>query len=204
MSFHLYLAFVSTCVLLALTPGPNMVLFLTNGMAHGTRAALLTICGGTVGLIFLVAMTMLGMGAIMAFTAEYFNVIRWIGALYLIWLGIDRLYGAFALREAIITPLQEKRWFWQGLSVSLSNPKVLLFLGAFFPQFIEARKPIGPQLALMGVSIVVILASVDCSVALAVGSARRWITGQGRRLSSGIGGALLICGGLWLALIRRE
>ena len=203
MSIHLYLAYVLACVLLAITPGPNMSLFIANGTAHGTRAALLTICGSTLGLAILAAAAALGMGSLMAFMADWFDVVRWAGAAYLVWLGVGRLRAAFAGEAEMAAVPTAGRWFWQGVAVSLSNPKVLLFLGAFFPQFIEAGAPAGPQLAALAVTFVVVLALVDCCVALAAGSARSWISGQGRRISDGVSGALLICGALWLAAARR-
>lgn len=204
MSFQLYLAYVLACVLLAITPGPNMSLFLANGTAHGTRAALLTICGGATGLAILVAAAALGMGSMMAFMAEWFDVVRWIGAAYLVWLGYVRLRAVFAASTGgeAAAPRPDK-WFLQGIAVSLSNPKVLLFLGAFFPQFIEPGTPVAPQLALMAVTFVVVLASVDSMIAVAFTSARGWLTGRGRKVTDGVSGVMLVCGGLWLAAIRR-
>jgi homoserine/homoserine lactone efflux protein len=147
MSIELYGAFVLACILLALTPGPNMSLFIANGTAHGTRAALLTVLGATLGLGVLVALATIGMTSAMAIMAEWFDVIRWGGAAYLAWLGIGRLRAAFAAAplEPVAAPA-DGRYIWQGALVSLSNPKVLLFLGAFFPQFINPAAPIAPQL----------------------------------------------------------
>ncbi len=87
--------------------------------------------------------------------------------------------------------------------MSLSNPKVLLFLGAFFPQFIDPANSAGPQLALLAVTFVLTIAAVDCVVASAAGSARAWFTAQRRRVAEGVSGILLVCGGLWLAAARR-
>ncbi|MGB0087303.1 MAG: LysE family translocator [Rhodomicrobiaceae bacterium] len=204
MSAHLYGAFILACLVLALTPGPNMSLFIANGTAHGRRAALQTVLGSATGLSILVTGAALGLGSLMTAAGEWFDIIRWLGAAYLIWLGVARLRLALRreLPRAELAP-RRGRWFWQGMAVSLSNPKVLLFLGAFFPQFITPNSPLGPQLALMAVTFVATIASVDCSLALAVGSARGWITERRKRLADGVTGILLVCGGLWLAAARR-
>lgn len=204
MSLQLYLAYILACFALAFTPGPNMSMFIANGTAHGTRAALLTISGGTLGLAILVAAAALGMGSIMAFMADWFDLVRWVGAAYLVWLGVSRLRAAFAPAsgEETATPRADK-WFFQGLAVSLSNPKVLLFLGAFFPQFVTPNAPLAPQLATLAVTFVVVLASVDATIAVALTSVRGWLTGRGRKVTDGISGVMLLCGGLWLAAARR-
>ncbi len=204
MASELYLAFVLTCVLLALTPGPSMALFIANGTAHGVRAALLTVAGNVLGLSMLVLVATLGMHSLMVFMAEWFDVLRWLGAAYLVWLGIAcmrRMRHAGDILEA--QPQARGSWFWQGLAVSLSNPKVLLFLGAFFPQFVDPGAAPGPQLTLLALTFVVVLGAVDAAMAAAVGRARFWFTARRRRVADGISGVLLICGGVWLAMARR-
>ncbi len=206
MSVHLYGAFVLACVLLAITPGPNMSLFVANGATYGLRAALLTVAGSAVGLAILVAAAALGMTSVMAFVAEWFSLIRWIGVAYLLYLGVMRLSKAFRgnAGDEMPPPIRRGRWFWQGTAMSLSNPKVLLFLGAFFPQFLDPAAAAGPQLALLAVTFVATIALVDTSLALALGSARGWFTAQRQRFADGFSGVLLICGGLWLAAARRS
>lgn len=205
MSSQLYVTFVLACLALAITPGPNMSLFIANGASHGVRAALLTVFGSALGLSILVGVAALGMTASMQLVAEWFDIIRWIGAAYLVWLGIGRLRTAWlGVPEGDIPlPPSRGRWFWQGAAVSLSNPKVLLFLGAFFPQFIDPSSPAGPQLALLAVTFVASIVAVDCVVASAAGSARSWFTAHRRRVAEGVSGVLLLCGGLWLAAARR-
>jgi threonine/homoserine/homoserine lactone efflux protein len=205
MSLQLYLAFVLACLVLAITPGPNMSLFVANGASHGVRAALLTVFGSALGLSVLVSIAALGMTASMQLVAEWFDIIRWIGAAYLVWLGIGRLRSAWIGVPDNDTPLPPSRgrWFWQGAAVSLSNPKVLLFLGAFFPQFIDPSSPAGPQLAILAVTFVATIMAVDCTLASAAGSAQAWFTARRRRVAEGVSGVLLLCGGLWLAAARR-
>src|SRR5690606_15100461 len=95
MSFEVLLAFAGACFLLAATPGPMMSLILANVAAHGVRAGLWTIAGSLVGLALLVSAAAFGMTSIMVFMSDWFDVIRWIGALYLAWLGFERLRRAW-------------------------------------------------------------------------------------------------------------
>jgi homoserine/homoserine lactone efflux protein len=204
MSLQLYFTFLAACFVLALTPGPNMSLFIANGTAHGMRAALLTVFGASLGLSVLVALATIGMTSAMTVMAEWFDVIRWVGASYLVWLGIGRLRAAFAAEALSPAPAPPGgRYVWQGAAVSLSNPKVLLFLGAFFPQFVDPSAPLAPQLTLMAITFVVALAGVDSCLAMAVGAARGWFTTRRKRYADGISGVLLCGGGLWLAVMRR-
>ena len=205
MSIELYGAFLLACIVLALTPGPNMSLFIANGTAYGMRAALLTVFGSSVGLSVLVAFATIGMTSAMTFMAEWFDIIRWVGAAYLVWLGYGRLRAALGpAASGTAEEPRHGRYIWQGVAVSLSNPKVLLFLGAFFPQFVDTGSPLAPQLALMAVTFVLALAGVDCCLATAVGAARGWFNERRRRFADGVSGVLLLGGGLWLAVMRRS
>lgn len=205
MSLELYGAFVLACIVLAITPGPNMSLFIANGTAHGMRPALLTVLGASLGLSLLVALATIGMTSAMAVMAEWFDVVRWLGAAYLAWLGTGRLRAALvpAPLETVEAP-RGGRYVWQGAMVSLSNPKVLLFLVAFFPQFIDPAAPVAPQLALLAVTFIMAIAAVDTCLAMAVGAAQGWFTARRRRFADGISGVMLLCGGLWLAVARRS
>src|SRR5215212_8388731 len=92
MSPEVLAAFIATCVLLALTPGPNMSLILASTLAGGLRAGLVTLAGTTTGLALLVVAATAGMSSVMVFMSEWFDVIRWIGALYLVYLGARQLW----------------------------------------------------------------------------------------------------------------
>ena len=146
MSPEVLAAFIATCLLLGLTPGPNMSLILANTLSGGRRAGFLTLAGTTTGLALLVGAAAVGMSSVMVFMSEWFDVIRWIGALYLVYLGARQFWlfrqraGAGPLSARV--PIRANLYF-EGLLVSLSNPKVLLFLGAFLPQFIDPTAQCG-------------------------------------------------------------
>lgn len=204
MSMELFLAFVLASAVLAATPGPNVSLIIANGTSHGRKAGLLTVAGGITGIILLVTGATLGMNSVMALVAEWFDFLRWAGAAYLIWLGASRIWRAWRREPAFELPVTSRRnWYWQGLAVSLSNPKILLFLGAFFPQFVNQDAPIAGQLWMLALAFIAIVTAIDGSYALLAGTAKGWITQKRIRLADSITGSLLICGGLWLAAARR-
>lgn len=206
MSPELILAFVATCILLGLTPGPNMSLIVANTLSHGLGAGLVTLAGTSTGLALLVAGAALGMSSVMVFMSEWFDVIRWIGALYLVYLGARQLW-LFRRRgvDGALPPVSGSRgsWYAQGVLVSLSNPKVLLFLGAFLPQFVDpARDPVW-QLSVLAVLFVVVLVLVDVGYTFAVARARATFDKAKLRFLDGAAGVLLLLGGLALAMARR-
>lgn len=208
MSFELLLAFVGACWLLAWTPGPTMSLILANVTAHGLRAGLWTIAGNLVGLSLLVTAAALGMTSLMVFMSDWFDVIRWVGALYLAWLGFERLKRAWRGGSPTLATTVERTpngggWFLQALAVSLSNPKVLLFLGAFLPQFVVADGDMGLQLTVLAVTFVVVIGIADVAYTLALGRVRNMFANGRMRLLDCGSGVMLLLGGLVLATARR-
>lgn len=206
MSPEVLAAFITTCILLGLTPGPNMSLILASTLTSGLRAGLLTLAGTTTGLALLVGAATAGMSSVLVFMSEWFDVIRCIGALYLVYLGARQLW-AFRQRRAPGT-LPPRRasganLYFDGLLVSLSNPKVLLFLGAFLPQFIDPARDAVLQLSLLAVLFVTVLAAVDVGYTLMVARARASFDAARLRLLDGLAGVVLLLGGLALALARR-
>jgi threonine/homoserine/homoserine lactone efflux protein len=205
MSPEVLAAFIAACVLLGLTPGPNMSLILANTLSSGLGAGLMTLAGTTTGLALLVTAAAAGMSSVMVFMSEWFDVIRWLGALYLVYLGARTLWqlrrrgpgGLPAVRSA------GANLYVEGVLVSLSNPKVLLFLGAFLPQFIDPARDALLQLSVLAVLFVVVLAAVDVAYTLAVARARTRLDAARLRLLDGVAGVLLLLGGLALAMTRR-
>jgi homoserine/homoserine lactone efflux protein len=206
MSTTLFLAFMATCVLLAVTPGPNMSLIVANTLAGGMRTGFITLAGSGTGLAILSTTAAIGMSSMMALMADWFDVVRWAGALYLVFLGAMQVRSYWRRRDDMsYAPPQvsARNAYMQGLLVSLSNPKVLLFLGAFFPQFLDSAYPAGPQLALLAATFVLTLLVVDSCYTYAIGRARAAFDMKRLAVMDGIAGGLLIAGGLVLATARR-
>ena len=207
MSYQLLLGFVAACVLLALTPGPNMALIIANTATHGLRAGLVTLAGTSTGLIVLVAVAALGMTPVVVFMSNWFDALRWIGACYLAWLGVQQLRSWWRRRQVATLPQappgSQRTWYLQGVGVSLSNPKVLFFLGAFLPQFIDPAASAVWQLCVLAVLFVSVLVAVDVGYTLAVAGARAKFDAARLRMLDGVAGVLLLIGGAALAMTRR-
>ena len=205
MSLAVLATFVAACVLLAVTPGPNMSLIIANTSAHGLRAGMLTLAGSSTGLVVLVAIATLGMTSVMTLMADWFDVLRWAGALYLAWLGLQQLRQAWRGGASSLPTAQprKRRFYVQGLLVSLSNPKVLLFLGAFLPQFVVPGDDVALQLGVLAVLFVATLVAVDVAYTLAIAMMRARFEARQFRILDAIAGTLLLAGGLALALSRR-
>ena len=204
LSIEVWLAFLAACVVLAATPGPSMSLFMANATSYGVKAGLLSVAGNTIGLSVLIVIATLGLTSIMAIVAQWFEVIRWIGVAYLVFLGLQKLHSAVHPNAVQMRAAPSARQILpQATFVALSNPKVLLFLGAFFPQFLDPTHPVGPQLTILAVSFVSVIVLTDASLVLAASRARVLLTRQGTRLADAVSGTILLGGGALLAAIRR-
>jgi threonine/homoserine/homoserine lactone efflux protein len=205
VSSSVLLAFLAACVLLAVTPGPNMSVILANTLAAGFKAGLVTLTGAATGLAILVALAAAGMTSVMVLMSDWFDVVRWLGALYLAFLGGRQLWGWWQQRaQGLAPPAGSGRgWYVQGLLVSLSNPKVLLFLGAFLPQFVDPTRDPAPQLVVLAILFVATLVAVDTIYTVMVARARGGLDPRRLGLLDGVAGVLLLLGGLVLALARR-
>ena len=204
MSIELYLAFVAACVALALLPGPVVTLVIANGLRHGTRAALINIAGVQAGLAIAIGIVAVGLTSLMATMGYWFDWVRFAGAAYLVWLGVRLIRFPVEGVKADAPPPPRGGFFLQGLVVLLSNPKVLVFFGAFLPQFMDMSRDHVSQVTLLGVTFMVIAGLTDATYALLAGRARVLFSAKRTRLVSRISGSFMIGGGIWLALTRAR
>ncbi len=203
MSLELYLAYVAACIVLAMVPGPNVTLLIANGLRHGTRAALICLAGTQVGLAIVIAIVGLGLTTLMATMGYWFDWVRLAGAAYLVWIGIGmlRAKGGLSVTDA---PPPRGGFFLQGMLVLLSNPKVLVFFGAFIPQFVDMKGDHFTQVALLGVTFMAVAGITDAIYAVLAGRARAFLSVHRARLLSRVSGVFMIGGGVWLALTRAR
>ncbi len=203
MNWHLFSAFLLITLILVLIPGPIVTLVIATGASRGIRAALQTVIGTTLGNAVLLACIALGLSWILKASAEVFDVIRWLGAAYLIWLGIQ------AWRHAG-TPVQTKPvaghvFAWRGFVVAITNPKTIAFFTAFLPQFIDPALPLTRQLVVMCVVSVVLAGFIDAGWASVASLGRAYLMKpKYNKLLGRFSGLVLIGGGLWLSLTRAR
>ncbi|RXH06782.1 LysE family translocator [Bradyrhizobium vignae] len=205
MSMQAYLAFVAACIALALLPGPIVTLVIANGLRHGTRAALTNVAGAQAGLAIVIGIVAVGLTSLMATMGYWFDWVRFAGAAYLVWLGIRLIWTPVEGVEVDAPPPPPRGGFFlQGFLVLLSNPKVLVFFGAFIPQFMDLNRPHFPQVALLGATFMVTAVMTDALYAIAAGRARKFFSARRTRMMSRISGGFMIGGGIWLALTRAK
>src|ERR1700761_2150144 len=205
MSLQAYLAFVVACIALALIPGPVVTLVIANGLRYGTRAALTNIAGVQAGLTIVIGIVAVGLTTLMATMGYWFDWVRFAGAAYLVWLGIKLIrFPVEGISADQPPPPPRGGFFLQGLLVLLSNPKVLVFFGAFIPQFMDMSKDHVSQVAILGVTFMVTAGITDGMYALLSGRARAIFSARRTRLLSRVSGGFMIGGGIWLALTRSR
>lgn len=204
MHFDLYFGFVLATVILILIPGPNVSLIVANSIAYGTRYGLLTVAGTSSAIVVQLALATLGLTATLDMLAGWFEWVRWVGVAYLLYLGVRQLAAApVDLTRTRPQPRSFRAIAPRGFLISLTNPKTLLFYGAFFPQFVSADAPIVPQVVLLSLTFLGIAGALDTGWALLAGRVRGVLAIRGR-LRNRLSGGFLIGAGIGLALARRE
>lgn len=198
------LPYVAACLLFSIVPGPSVTVVVANSLAGGTRAGLATILGTEISMLSMVFIVALGLEAVMAVVAEAFLIIKLFGAAYLIWIGLKMFTSSGRLDMLSASErLPIGRYIWQGALVNWSNPKTLLFLGAFLPQFIDLGRPAFGQIMILGLIVMAVATSTDSFYAVAAGRARQLLTTARVRLMNRVSGVILMVGGVWLAFLRK-
>ena len=162
MNLELFSAFLLITVVLIIVPGPIVTLVIATGATRGVRAALTTVAGTTLGNALLLTAIALALSWVHAHADLLFVALRWTGAAYLIWLGVQAWRHAGEETDEILETGRTR--FVRGILVALSNPKTIVFFTAFLPQFIDPKLPAGPQLAAMCVASVVIAGALRLRV----------------------------------------
>ncbi len=199
-------AFVPAALALNLTPGADMMFCLGQGLRGGARPALAADAGIALGVMVHVALAGLGLGAMVAAAPWAFDAIRWAGVAYLLWLAWATLRAPRA-RPGGVLPLAPGRAFRQGLAVNLSNPKVILFVLAFIPQFVDPlRGGVLAQFLLLGGVIALGGLLVNGAVGVFAGGVGRALAGSAvfQRWLSRVSAAIFAGLALRLALMERN
>lgn len=197
------LAFVPAALALNLTPGADMMFCVGQGLRAGPRAALAADIGIALGAFVHVTLAGLGLGALVAAHPGLFHLIRWVGVAYLLWLAVQSVRGGAVPTE--IRPASARRALRAGFIVNLTNPKVILFVLAFVPQFVDPARPVLPQFLVFG--LVLALGGLVVNGAAGVfagGIGRRFVAAEGpRRVLGWISAGIFTSLALRLALLEK-
>jgi homoserine/homoserine lactone efflux protein len=199
----LYAGFIAACVILMLIPGPNVALITANAIAYGVRTGLLTVCATASALALQLVLVTAGLAALLATASSAFVWLRWAGVAYLIWLGVKQWRTAANEAEMQPKPLPVRRIVVRAAAVGLTNPKTLLFYAALFPQFIDPHRPADPQIAILGLTLIVVALLIDGLWATTAARARALLLRRAR-LRNRLSGGLLIGAGVGLAIARSD
>ncbi|GAB3261072.1 LysE family translocator [Chitinimonas naiadis] len=206
MSLNVWLAYVAAVFFISGTPGPNMLLAMTHGIHHGLNKTFSSMLGLLVGLAVILSASMGGLGAILLASSHAFEIIKYVGAAYLIYLGIKTWRSADSKLETEGRPDADSAWarFRIGVLVALSNPKAILFGVAFFPQFLDQHQPMAPQATILLLSFIVIETGWMCIYAGGGARLAQWLR-QGTRMRwfNRLAGGAFVGAGVLLGTFRR-
>ena len=209
MSLDIWSLYASAVLLLCLTPGPNSLLAVTNGVRFGVGRTLFSTLGCAAGLALLIGASLSGLGLVLAASETVFYVIKWLGACYLIYLGVSliRTRGAFAdVRKASrpAAPPSEVYLFGQGLWIVILNPKAVIFFAAFLPQFYDPGHSLLPQFLAMAGTFVGIEVAVEVLLATFASRLSAYLAnGAGMRLFNRVTGGVFVLAGAYLLTLER-
>jgi len=196
MALDTWLLYLLASIGLSLTPGPNSLLALTHGALYGARRTLLTIIGGVFGFSALIALAMFGLTALLQASASVLTALKWVGGAYLLWLGIQ-LWRSPALQLEVNTRaarLSNAGMFRQGLLSAMANPKVLLFYGAFLPQFIDPQRGLFVQFVIMAATFASVEFVVEYLLARLAFRIKPWLAKGGKGFNRCCGGLFALIG----------
>lgn len=188
-------ALVVATSILVMIPGPNVALIVANSLSYGFRMGAVTVLGTTAGIALQLALVVAGLAAAITITAEALTWIRWLGVGYLVWLGV-RSWRAPPDELAFVAAAP--RLLTQGLSLAVLNPKTLLFIAAFIPQFVPGEATAAELARVAFVFLLVVLLGDLLWAAFASSAAR--LLGKGTRWRNRVTGAFLVIAGVGLAL----
>ena len=213
MTLSTYLLYLAAVALLVLTPGPTMLMSMTNAIAHGAPRAMASASGSITAALGMILLSSLGLGAVLAASDTAFWILKLAGGAYLIYLGIKTFrssVSSFDLPTASMRAgtsmrkLSMRKLYLQGLLVGASNPKALLFFAAFFPQFVDASQPWAPQFAILALTFVAFEFTTLGVCTLFTARIAPWLRQAGRaRVFNRVSGSLFAGMGVLLLAARK-
>jgi threonine/homoserine/homoserine lactone efflux protein len=206
MTLELFSAYVVATLIVLAIPGPTIMLVVSYALTQGRKSAVASVLGVGLGDATAATASLMGLGAILAASATAFSLLKWVGAIYLVWLGLKMWRSRpAALGPHQVADVPAQKIFWHAYVVTALNPKGIVFFMAFLPHFIAPQAPVVPQLALLGTTFVILgilNAAVYAYAASALGQKLR--NPSLLKLVNRIGGAFLISAAAMTATLQRS
>ena len=206
MSIELWLAFAAASAVLLIIPGPTILTVISYSMAHGRRANVPLVAAVALGDSTALVVSLLGLGALLAASSFWFTVVKWMGGLYLLYLGVKLLRAGISPTQLPPPTTPGSRWrlFANTYLVTALNPKGIVFFVAFLPQFINPGAPVAPQLWILATTFVAMATLNATLYAVFAASARKLLSSpKAQRRFSFAGGSLLSAAGVLALLAKR-
>ena len=196
MELGTWLLYTVAALGLSLTPGPNGLLALTHGALFGVKRTAFTIAGGALGFTAIIALSLFGIGALLAASTEVLVVLKWLGGAYLVWLGVQ-VWRSPPVGVNASSPralATRARVFRQGFLAAITNPKGILFFVAFLPQFLVTDSPLILQFVILAATFVGIEMVTETLIALGSEKLQPFLKKFGQRVNQVFGGVFIAIG----------
>jgi len=211
MEFATWLLYIVLALVAVLSPGPAILLSISNSIRFGISKVVLSSIGNICGLLILSTAALFGLGAVLKTSTTLFFIIKIIGAAYLIYLGIrqwrssSNFFGNIKIRTASEQAKSNRRFFMEGFLIAMTNPKAILFFTALFPQFINTQQALVPQFLIMTFTFMVISFVALVSYGLLAKKAKGWLsTEQRAKWFNRTLGSLFVVIGIGLLQLKAE
>lgn len=207
MNIELWFAFIAASSILLIIPGPTILTVMSYSIAHGQSAKLPLIAAVALGDSTALLLSLLGLGALLATSAVWFTAIKWIGGLYLLYMGINLIRAGATSVELATPPAPESKWrlFANTWLVTALNPKGIIFFIAFLPQFLDTTAAVTPQLWILSLTFVALATLNASGYAIFAGRARQLLSSaRARKRFNLAGGSLLSAAGLWALTAKHS
>lgn len=198
------ITYVIAVAVIVAVPGPNVILIVSDSITHGFRKSLATIIGIKVGTSLLILLSLSGVATLLTIFSELFTVIKWIGATYLVYLGISQIRSTFQPENAaVLNQNSGNNLFVKGFLVASTNPKGLFFAGAFFPQFLDRKAPLLPQMIILWGGLLLVSFVIGAIYAyMGDKTGRMFSTHAFKKVTTRISGSVLIVFGIGLSFAK--
>ncbi len=207
MSIELWLAYVAASAIVLIVPGPTILTVISYSIAHGRRATPAVVPGVALGDSTALAVSLLGLGALLAASASLFTAVKLVGGLYLVYLGVKMLHAGITAKGLAMraAPDPRRKMFLNTYIVTALNPKSIMFFVAFLPQFVDRSANVTQQLWLLAVTFVVMATLNSSMYSLFAASAHRLLSSpMAQRRLNLLGGSILTAAGVWALLARHS